>query len=526
MLFTKKKKAEGLEDVQAAATPMPEPEESAPQAEPQAPAGTAAPADAKPAEAEAPVSEKKKLSDSIDALVSKYRAVDYSRLDRSKMYSVIYELIVNLEKANYALNKYDSENLEFFDKTESTEGEKQKIIGLIEYMARKLSSTYNSESAKGENKKRTPAALVDLIVSDVLADKGAMQKKVIKLMENEIQYRKLIDSLSQQITDQAVQASKASSDDDAVSVGDDEIKSFGDSVSADDVPDDSAPAAVRAPAPRLAPSGATPSVTVQSSKTSDIALVAVDIRRARELLTDSDKTVIEAIGSTGKSCYVDIAEECSTKQMTESKVKTSFARLENMHAVDSENVSTLFVRGKKKIVSLSKPVGEALYKDCSIKPFVPSEKEWIAKKYPTLIHGYSVLEMADALVKCGYKDVKFGQNAASLPVGDNQYWEPDVSGIDPNTKEVQYFQTFFGLDRDKLGKFLTLANANASLLKLVTGNEAEKGMLKAHVNEWMAGNSKCIRPMKIEILTYIELSRGIPGIVISTDAGGKGGTAE
>ena len=119
-------------------------------------------------------------------IAKKYEGVDFSRFSKEKCFRVINELLIAIKRYQTDVNKSESENLEFYNKNKETEEESKRLKKQIEFLARKLSPSFNKYSIENKEQHLTPNQVINLILEDVLKDKNQSKKdknsKVMKLL--------------------------------------------------------------------------------------------------------------------------------------------------------------------------------------------------------------------------------------------------------------------------------------------------------------------------------------------------------
>ena len=427
----------------------------------------------------------------VHDVIEKYTGVDFKKMSKEKMFDVIYELLVELKKTRHSLSKYDYENLDFYQSTQNAIKEKKNAEELIEYIARKLSPTYIKNIVDSVNKKYTSSQLADLILKDTFESKRKLQEKVIKLEEESIQHKRLLDELKKQLTEQMNKRAVAAEDVDREDVQADTIDDFVASV------EDNA-------------------VESLGSKGGSIALVAVDIDKAKDALGEVEMAIIEIMGKEGISLYPEILSKCvEERKYTESKVKTAFGRLEQYKVIAGEMVQTAKIKRGVRIADLTDEVGKPIFKDKFGANPVESEKARTIKDHGNLAHGYSIKETALILEGLGYQNVTTGRVENKISIGDNKYWVPDVIGINPITGKKEYFEVEFGNhNADNFDDKMTKANLKANILRFIVPSELVKTKIKNKVEHWRASQNPKLATMEISIGTVSDLESKTYGLEI------------
>lgn len=429
----------------------------------------------------------------VHDVIAKYTNVDFKKMSKEKMFDVIYELLVELKKARHSLSKYDFENLDFYNSTQKAISDKKNAEELIEYMARKLSPTYIKNIVDSVNKKYTSSQLADLILRDTFESKRRLQEKVIKLEEDSIQHKRLLDELKKQLTEQMNRRAVAADETDREDVPADTIDDFVASVEESE------------------------SVTSSlGSKGGSIALVAVDIDKAKDALGEVEMAIIEIMGKEGTSLYPEILSKCvEDRKYTESKVKTAFGRLEQYKVIAGEMVQTAKIKRGVRIADLTDEVGKPIFKDKFGANPVESEKARTIKDHGNLAHGYSIKETALILEGLGYQNVTTGRVENKVSIGDNKYWVPDVIGINPITGKKEYFEVEFGNhNADNFDDKMTKANLKANILRFIVPSELVKTKIKNKVEHWRASQNPKLATMEISIGTVSDLESKTYGLEI------------
>lgn len=428
----------------------------------------------------------------VHDIIAKYTGVDFKKMSKEKMFDVIYELLVELKKTRHSLSKYDYENLDFYQSTQKAISEKKSAEELIEYMARKLSPTYIKNIVDSVNKKCTPSQLADMILRDTFESKRKLQEKVIKLEEDSIQHKRLLDELKKQLTEQMNRRAVAVEETDREDVREETIDDFVASVEESEA------------------------VSSLGSKGGSIALVAIDIDKAKDALGEVEMAIIEIMGKEGTSLYPEILSKCvEERKYTESKVKTAFGRLEQYKVIAGEMVQTAKIKRGVRIADLTDEVGKSIYKDKFGANPVESEKARTIKDHGNLAHGYSIKETALILEGLGYQNVTTGRVENKISIGDNKYWVPDVIGINPITGKKEYFEVEFGNhNADNFDDKMTKANLKANILRFIVPSELVKTKIKNKVEHWRASQNSKLATMEISIGTVSDLESKTYGLEI------------
>ena len=425
-------------------------------------------------------------------VLKKYENVNFSKMSQKKLFEVINELLIELKKTRYSLNKYDTENIEFYESQKKAKSEKKDVEGNILFLARKISPTYNQLNIENKTNNYAISEVIDMILKDHLMMQRELQEKILDLEKQKVLDKKMLNELKNQLGDQRNQTFLENKDNDSKDISDSDIEEFNDKVN-------------------ITVEG---SKTVYSSNESHVAIVAVDLDEARKTLGQTEWDIIEIMGKTGISLYPEILQKCiDEKNYTESKVKTAYARLESLKVIATDQVQTAKVKRGVRISDLTSEIGQLLYKEkFNTKP-VESEKCRTIKDHGNLTHGYSIRETGIILESLGYTDVTTSRKTNGIHIGDNKYWIPDVIGTNPITGKKEYFEVEYGNhNTDNFDEKLTKANLKANILRFVVPSEIIKQKIKNKVEHWKAMQSKKTTSMTITICTIAELEQKSYGI--------------
>lgn len=442
-----------------------------------------------------------KNDDSDKDIVVKYDGVDFSKLSKEKCFSIIVECLIEIKKLRKSLEKSDAENIGFYRSSDAAVSAQKTAESKIEYLARKLSPTYNQATIDNSNHKYTADELVDLILRDVLENRRALVEKVISLNTETMQDKHLLDELKKQL------ASALSRKNQAVAASSDvDIKPS-------DIDEHMAQSGLVETA--VAGAASVPS----EPDPHGIVIVSVDLDEARASLGDAEYDAIEIMGKLGLSLYPEIeAKLMRDKGYTESKIKGAFARLETSRIVETDLVKTARVKRGVRITELTAEIGRVLFKEKFGQPAVQSEKSRVIADHDNLVHGYSIMEIAGMLKDFGYTSVTTGRKENSMPVGDNKYWIPDVAGVNPTDGKKEYFEVEFGNhNNDNFEDKLVKANLKARILHFIVPNDLVKDKIRQKVENWKAGlaaqNNKS--SMEVTIGTIDDLGAKTFGLKLS-----------
>lgn len=436
-------------------------------------------------------------SDGGSDILKKYQGVDFKRMSKEKMFEVIHELLVENKKTRYSLNKYDSENIEFYENSKKAKSEKKEIEGSLLYLARKISPTYNKLTIENSNRKFSHNELIDLILKDHLSMQKELQGRVLELERQRVLDKKLLDELKNQFTTKQDQEFKDGKEIDKVNIPDKEIEDFSKVINEKT-------------------GEVTETKQVYSSEGSHVAIVAIDLDEARKSLGPVELDIMEIMGRDGTSLYPEILEKCiNDKNHSESKVKTAFGRLETLKIINTDQVQTAKIKRGVRISELTPEIGRILFKEKFNQNPVESERSRVIKDHGNMIHGYSIRETGIVLESLGYYDVTTQRKTNGIHLGDNKYWIPDVIGTNPITNKKEYFEVEYGNHNvDNFDEKLTKANLKANVLRFIVPSEIIKTRIKNKVEHWKAMQSKKTASMLITIATLAELESKNYGIEI------------
>jgi hypothetical protein len=458
-------------------------------------------------------SSKKAAAREIDEKIDKYSDVDFSRFSKEKMFDVIYELLLELKRIRRELAKYDEENMDFYKKAEDSDAKVAEARKALEYTARKLSPTYALETLKGDHQETPSSALADLIVCDVLKERGESQKRISDLLEKSIQYKCVVKELTKQLEDAARNPAGTAKDepgDDATA----EEQSPSDFAAQGGADKETADALEKASEPKPAPADAVPAeVAGAAMPGARIAIVAVDLDRARNAIGETEAAVMKIIGSTGAGLYKDIEDSCTKQGITESKIKAAFIRLESNKILSTDIVQTVRIKRGIRVSELTKSVGEVLYREKFKSQPVQSQKSKLLAEYGNLSRGYSILEVKSILEEIGYTAVSIDQKSNRQPLGDNRYWVPDIVCVNTGTSEEEFFDVEVGEHSEAVETRLSKAALLAHTYRFVVISDLAREKLRGRINSWIA-STKDRQVRVISICTSSELENRSYGIEI------------
>lgn len=432
-------------------------------------------------------------------IAKKYEGVDFSLFSKEKCFRVINELLIAIKRYQTDVNKSESENLEFYNKNKETEEESKRLKKQIEFLARKLSPSFNKYSIENKEQHLTPNQVINLILEDVLKDKKSYLEQIKALKDEVLKDKELLEELKRQLSEKLSE--------DFI----DGEKSDESSFTKEDIAE-----SVKTISP-LPVSSDTKVVSKPSVVTpSKIAIIGIDLEETRNALGDIEYDVILEMGKTGVSLYPEILKYLLDKGYTESKVKTAIAKLEQYKVINGELVKTAKIKRGVKVYELTSEIGRLLYKEKSGLNAVESERSKVIKDHDNLVHGYSILETAKTLETLGYLDVSYSRKNNSIPIGQNKYYIPDIIGLNPITKQKEYFEVEFGNHNTmNFDEKLTKANLIARNLRFVVPSEIIKTNILNKVNHWKASAPAQKSTMKISIATITDLENKNFGIEIN-----------
>ena len=426
-------------------------------------------------------------------IAKKYEGVDFSRFSKEKCFRVINELLIAIKRYQTDVNKSESENLEFYNKNKETEEESKRLKKQIEFLARKLSPSFNKYSIENKEQHLTPNQVINLILEDVLKDKKGYLEQIKALKDEVVKDKELLEELKRQLSEKLSEDFLNGEISDKSEFTKEDIKESINTL--------------------------TPIKAKEEEKgnaPSKIALIGIDLEETRNSLGELEYEIIVQMGKTGVSLYPEILKYLLDKGYTESKVKTAIAKLEQYKVINGELVKTAKIKRGVKVYELTSEIGRLLYKEKSGLNAVESERSKVIKDHDNLVHGYSILETAKTLETLGYLDVSYSRKNNSIPIGQNKYYIPDIIGLNPITKQKEYFEVEFGNHNTmNFDEKLTKANLIARNLRFVVPSEIIKTNILNKVNHWKATSIAQKSTMKISIATITDLENKNFGIEIN-----------
>lgn len=443
-------------------------------------------------------------SDEEEDVVKKYEGVDFARVSKEKCFRVINELLIAIKRYQSDVTKSEGENLEFYRKNKDTVEENSRLKKQIEYLARKLSPSFNKFSIENKEQHLTSNQIINLILEDVLKEKKQFLEQIKTQKQEIMQDKELLNSLKAQLSEKLSENFIDSELSDKGEFTETDIKNTIATTSEGEVID-------------------TPKVTTKEETKVEkaitptkIAIIGINLDETRNALGDIDYDTITYMGKTGVSLYPEILKYLLDKGYTESKVKTSFAKLEQYKIVTGELVKTAKIKRGVKVYELTSEIGRLLYKEKTGLNAVESEKSKVCRDHDNLVHGYSILETAKTLETLGYLDVSTDRKANSISIGQNKYYIPDIIGLNPITKQKEYFEVEFGNHNTvNFDEKLTKANLIARNLRFVVPSEIIKTNILNKVNHWKATQVAQKSTMKISIATITDLENKTFGLEIN-----------
>lgn len=407
-------------------------------------------------------------------VIKKYTGFDFASLSKEKMFSVISELILYIKTLENNVKKYDSESDGIYEDYKRKSNDLKDLNKKIEALGRKLSSTFNEKVSAKQGFKVSPDEIIEYIVSDYLHEKKRYQERVIKLEKEKFKDKKLLDSLKNQMTKMVDGEINIKSEDGEGNYSEEDIDNF----------------------------------EGNENQKDDVKIIAVDVKKAREALGETEYNILGILGKDGLSLYPDIEEEAVSKfGYTESKIKTSIQRLEEHNLIISETVKTPKIRRGVRVLEITSEVGFSLYEEKFNKKPVESEKRKIIKDHDNLEHGYSIVEVARILEhQLGYIDVSHDRAKNTIPVGGNKKWVPDIIALNPVSNKKEYFEVEFGNHtQENFDEKMTKANLKAKVLRFIVPNALKKQKLKTKIDQWRAKGDNKKSKMIISVGTVSDL---------------------
>ena len=276
---------------------------------------------------------------------------------KEKCFRVINELLIAIKRYQTDVNKSESENLEFYNKNKETEEESKRLKKQIEFLARKLSPSFNKYSIENKEQHLTPNQVINLILEDVLKDKKSYLEQIKALKDEVLKDKELLEELKRQLSEKLSEDFIDGEKSDESSFTKEEIAESVKTIS---------------PLPATSDTKVVskPSVVAPSK----IAIIGIDLEETRNALGEIEYDVILEMGKTGVSLYPEILKYLLDKGYTESKVKTAIAKLEQYKVINGELVKTAKIKRGVKVYELTSEIGRLLYKEKSGLNAVESER--------------------------------------------------------------------------------------------------------------------------------------------------------
>lgn len=228
----------------------------------------------------------------------------------------------------------------------------------------------------------------------------------------------------------------------------------------------------------------------------------VDIDELSKTLTESQKTIIQAIGTEGLSSSSDIFEymdeKAQIKLTNARKVLSSMYEDVSVPLVRCENANTPVTPNRQMYVLTR--AGKAVYQTMYQQKPVLTEPERLQKEHKTLQHGLCIKDTAQLLINMGLHDVFYFDKQNTYDVGGGERYVPDITAK-TDRNEVMFFEVELAHHNDadftnKLEKAIRVTNN----LYIIAYDMAAKKKLKAQVNRYI-GNKTLERKKKKEKAT-------------------------
>ena len=170
-----------------------------------------------------------------------------------------------------------------------------------------------------------------------------------------------------------------------------------------------------------------------------------------------------------------------------------------------DKATTFSVPRGLRVVSLSKNIGNLVFKTIFGNEAVLSEREKMIKENNNINHGYSILDTCSYLEELNYENIVYDRKANTIKFDGQRSWIPDIVATNPITNRTEFFEVELGTNNNTtIEEKLTKANLKASILKIIVPNKSTKASYISKVANWK--NNKKNKPsIKVYVMTYTEL---------------------
>ncbi len=418
-----------------------------------------------------------------------YDNVDFSKMDKKKMFSVIVELIKENKMLLHNNTKLESEIKDIESKSKNgAKIEKvyeKKIDDVIAQLCPDLAALLDNDEKMSLDYKF--ASLVETIMSD----KQKYISTITNLKEQVKNQKILLDEMKEKLIKMIENQRNIPTTDNLDDEDEDEV-----------VEDKHQVELIREEQPVE-----TNGDENEASSAPAITFKTIDINEMVAEFDDISAQIVLAIGSEGLSAYPEILEYVNDKlgSISDTRFENCFNKLATKQVIEVDQVSS-FSKPRMRVASLTDSIGVTAFKQLS-KGNTPvvSEKQKMIKENDNLNHGYSIKDTAKYLEGLSYENISIDRASNTIKFEGQRSWIPDIIAQNPITKRNEYFEIELGNhNQTNFEEKLTKANLKASILKIIVPNKSIKENLLQKVKTWK--ESKNVAPtINIYVMTFTEL---------------------
>lgn len=423
----------------------------------------------------------------------KYSNIDFNRVSKEKMFSIIVELLYELKKNRQEMKKYEQDNEQYTTEIRNIKSNNKLVESKVDFIGIKICRELITAINNGKN--FTLDEKVNIIIESILKERKDYMLQIVESKEKIKQYKIVQDELKNQLAEQINNANMQFKDQVNKEFTEEEFANFAGGSTNQKINEDR-----------------------NQNLPSSIVIKAIDLSQARNSIDNLGRVFIEAIGKKSLSEYPEIVEYClnADKNFTESKIESVFETLKSNSIIDVEMIQTLTRKRGLRVISLSNEVGKILFQEIFKTKACISEKEIMRIENDNLTHGYSIKEVCNQLKNIGYESVSMDRRNNTISIsGAHMTWIPDIIVTNPLSKRKEYYEVEMGThNTENFNNKMDKANLKAGVLKIIVPSKIICDRTVRKVENWRAQDLKKAETITIHVMTFADLKNKTDGIVI------------